>query len=181
MIDLGRARRARSRGARALALAAALRRGAGAGAAAGLLAGRALPRAAAARSGCSTARAGPRARLRASAGRPASGYFAAALFWIVEPFLVDPERHGWMAPFALVGMAGGLALFWGAAVRRWRGRRGRPGVRRVLVLAALWTLAEAARSYVLTGFPWGLVAYAWIETPVIAGACRCSGRTGSGS
>ena len=30
------------------------------------------------------------------------GYFAFALRWIVEPFLVDIARHGWMAPFALV-------------------------------------------------------------------------------
>ncbi|RMD95733.1 MAG: apolipoprotein N-acyltransferase, partial [Alphaproteobacteria bacterium] len=41
-----------------------------------------------------------------------AGYFAASMFWIVEPFLVDVARHGWMAPFALVGLAGGLALFW---------------------------------------------------------------------
>ena len=50
-----------------------------------------------------------------------AGYFAASLFWIVEPFFVDPWRHGWMAPFALVGLAGGLAIFWGlaAALARW--------------------------------------------------------------
>jgi len=28
-----------------------------------------------------------------------AGYFALALFWIIEPFLVDIPRHGWMAPF----------------------------------------------------------------------------------
>ncbi len=44
------------------------------------------------------------------------GYFAASLHWIVEPFFVDAPRDGWMAPFALVFMAGGMALFWGAAV-----------------------------------------------------------------
>src|SRR6056297_1010502 len=45
-----------------------------------------------------------------------AGYFAVMLHWIIEPFLVDVARHGWMAPFALVLMASGLALFWGAAV-----------------------------------------------------------------
>src|SRR5690606_41176048 len=30
-----------------------------------------------------------------------AGYGAAALFWIVEPFLIEIGRHGWMAPFAL--------------------------------------------------------------------------------
>ena len=92
--------------------------------------------------------------------------FAAALFWIVEPFLVEPEVFGWMAPFALVGMAGGLALFWAvpfALARAWWP----PGPGRVLLLAALWTLADYARGHVLTGFPWGLFGYAWVETPVI--------------
>ena len=50
-----------------------------------------------------------------------TGYFALALHWIVEPFFVDPWRHGWMAPFALVFLAGGLALFWAAAA--WVARR----------------------------------------------------------
>ena len=44
-----------------------------------------------------------------------SGYFALALSWIVEPFLVDIARHGWMAPFALVGLSVGLGLFWAVA------------------------------------------------------------------
>ena len=49
------------------------------------------------------------------------GYFAASLFWIVEPFLVDPVRHGWMAPFALFFTAAGFALFWrgAAGLARW--------------------------------------------------------------
>jgi apolipoprotein N-acyltransferase len=95
-----------------------------------------------------------------------AGYFAAGLFWIVDPFLVEPERYGWMAPFALVGMAGGLALFWALpfalARRLWSAQPAR-----IVVLAALWTLAEFARSHVLTGFPWALIGYAWVETPVI--------------
>jgi apolipoprotein N-acyltransferase len=95
-----------------------------------------------------------------------AGYFAASLFWIVEPFLVDAPRHGWMSPFALLGMAGGLALFWAVpfalAGRAWP----HAGVR-ILLLASFWTLSDYARSAVLTGFPWGLTAYAWVETPVI--------------
>ncbi len=95
-----------------------------------------------------------------------AGYFAASLFWIVEPFLVDVPRHGWMAPFALIGMAGGLALFWALpfalARRLWPG----PGAG-ILILASLWTLSDYARSVVLTGFPWGLTGYVWVDTPVI--------------
>ncbi len=90
-----------------------------------------------------------------------AGYFALVLSWIVEPFLVDIARHGWMAPFALIGMAGGMALFWGAAFgfAKWRGR----GQWGALALVVFWTIAEVARTYVLTGFPWGLLGYIWLD------------------
>jgi apolipoprotein N-acyltransferase len=77
--------------------------------------------------------AGPEGRLlRAWAG--GAGYFALTLHWIVEPFMVDAARHGWMAPFALVLFAGGLALFWAAA--GWAAVRLRTGpVARALAFA----------------------------------------------
>lgn len=90
----------------------------------------------------------------------AAAYFALSLSWIIEPFLVDIARHGWMAPFALALMAGGLGLFWAAAF--WGAAKlGRPWA-----LVALWPLAEYARANLFTGFPWGLSAYGWIDTPL---------------
>lgn len=91
-----------------------------------------------------------------------AAYFAVALHWIVEPFQVDASVHGWLAPFALVGMAGGLALFWMAAGWLLRLSRGQPA----LVLAIALSGAETLRGYVFTGFPWALPAYIWIETPL---------------
>ncbi len=87
-----------------------------------------------------------------------TGHFAVALFWIVEPFLVDVARHGWMAPFALVFLAGGLALFWGAAFAAGRAAGGPAG------WAGALALAELARGYVLTGFPWALPGYIWTDS-----------------
>lgn len=89
------------------------------------------------------------------------GYFGAGLSWIVEPFLVDVARYGWMAPFALILMACGLALFWGAGF--WLGAKlpNRP----IGIVVGL-TLAEFARGYVLTGFPWALVSHIWVGSPV---------------
>ncbi|WP_132950399.1 apolipoprotein N-acyltransferase [Rhodovulum bhavnagarense] len=92
-----------------------------------------------------------------------AGHFALSLSWIVEPFLVDIRVHGWMAPFALVAMAGGLALFWGAAgaFAGWAGQ----GVRtRALAFALALAAVELARGYVLTGFPWALPGHIWIGT-----------------
>lgn len=88
------------------------------------------------------------------------GYFAVALHWIVEPFLVDVSRHGWMAPFALVFLSGGLALFWGAAF--WLASR---IGKKVWTVALTLTLAEFARATILTGFPWAMLAYIWVDTP----------------
>jgi len=102
------------------------------------------------------------ASLRAFAG--GFGYFALTLHWIVEPFLVDVARHGWMAPFALVLFAAGLALFWAAA--GWVGARMlRAPLARAAAFAPLLTLAEAARGTVFTGFPWALPGHALIDTP----------------
>ncbi len=95
----------------------------------------------------------------------ATGYFAHALNWIIEPFQVDAARHAWMAPFALVLMAGGLALFWALAF--WLSRRlGAPALRQGILLALALSLVEFGRGYLLTGFPWAAVAQIWVDTPV---------------
>lgn len=90
------------------------------------------------------------------------GYFFLSLFWITEPFLVDAARHGWMAPFAVFLMAGGLALFWGGAFALTATMR--VGA---LGLIALWTLTEVLRSLVFTGFPWGLIGYSLAPVPLV--------------
>ncbi|SHI81458.1 apolipoprotein N-acyltransferase [Wenxinia saemankumensis] len=103
---------------------------------------------------------------RGAAGRMwlfGAGYFGWTLQWIVSPFLVEPEVYGWMAPFALILSAGGFALFWGAA--GWLGRSGAGAGRPAIwAVAALLGLAEAARSLVLTGFPWAMLGHVWIDT-----------------
>lgn len=96
------------------------------------------------------------------------GYFAGTLFWIVEPFLIEPARDGWMAPFAVIGMTCGMALFWmlAAALSGFgRGARGR-----ALGFALGLGVADLARSYLLTGFPWALIGHIWVDTPVAQAA-----------
>ena len=88
------------------------------------------------------------------------GYFGFTLRWIVSPFMVDPARDGWMAPFAVVLMAAGFAAFWGAA--GWIAHRLAP--RSLLALALTLTGAEALRSLILTGFPWALLGHVWVDT-----------------
>lgn len=90
-----------------------------------------------------------------------AGHFGLALSWIIQPFFVDPWRHGWMAPFALTLMAFGMALFWAAAAAlahrfRW------PFVATACLIAAV----EMLRSHLLTGFPWALIGHMWLDTQV---------------
>lgn len=114
---------------------------------------------------------GPRsALLLAWAG--GAGWFGVSLYWIVEPFLVEPEVTGWMAPFALVLLAAGLALFWALA----GGLSGRiaQGPSRAIVFAGLLTLAEALRATAFTGFPWAhpghtLISSEWLHLSALLG------------
>ncbi len=88
------------------------------------------------------------------------GYFALALHWLISPFLVDAARQGWMAPFALLAMAFGLAAFWALAI----GLALRTPMKLTALVTAL-TTAELARGYLFTGFPWALIGHIWIDTP----------------
>lgn len=88
-----------------------------------------------------------------------AGYFGLTLSWIVEPLLVDAAQYGWMAPPALILMAGGMALFWAAGF--WVGRR----VGGSFAIALAWAGAEALRAHILTGFPWADFAQGLMDTP----------------
>ena len=94
------------------------------------------------------------------------GYFSGTLHWIAEPFLVQPEIYGWMIPFAVSGMAGGMALFWGAGF--WLAKRigsnswGAPFALTFALVGMEWL-----RGNILSGFPWSLLGYTWVDTDAL--------------
>ena len=96
------------------------------------------------------------------------GFFGVTMSWIVEPFLVDLARHGWMAPFALIFLASGLALFWaGAAAAAHSLTRHRTQVWGAAAIILCLGAAGYLRGVVFTGFPWGLPGHVLIPTPAL--------------
>lgn len=92
------------------------------------------------------------------------GYFAAAMFWITEPFLVEAQIYGWLAPFALAAMAMGGGAFW--AITAWIAARLVPQARpRAMSFASTLVLCDWIRGWLFTGLPWALTGHIWIDTP----------------
>lgn len=87
------------------------------------------------------------------------GYFTVAFHWLGAAFFVDGGIMLVVMPFAIVGLAALIALFWGAASALahlfWS-----HGPWRIVTLATFLTIAEWARGHVLTGFPFDLLGYA---------------------
>jgi apolipoprotein N-acyltransferase len=83
------------------------------------------------------------------------GYFLAGIYWIGYAFYVDAQRNAALMPLAVAALPAGLALFYAAAAALaaalWR-----RGYARLLAFAWAFFCAEAARGYLLTGFPWNL-------------------------
>lgn len=87
------------------------------------------------------------------------GYFSTSLHWLGAAFFVD---GGWLIatmPFAIVGLAAILSIFWGlgtaAAHLLWSAESAR-----IFALAACLSLAEFTRGTLFTGFPFNLLGYA---------------------
>jgi len=98
---------------------------------------------------------------------------AALLHWayvVTVTYGHAPVVVGLLAPFGMsLYVAPFIAGFaWVAALLAQR------GLANPLVLAAAWTAFEWLRSWVLTGFTWGGLAYAWHESPLLP-LCEISG------
>ncbi len=92
-----------------------------------------------------------------------TGHFVIALSWIFEPFLVDAARHGWMAPFAVLGLSVFMASYWAAAFGAARSIAPRSGV----ALVGAFVIGEVLRGWFFTGFAWAQVGHVLIDTPLL--------------
>jgi len=87
------------------------------------------------------------------------GFYLAGLYWVTDAVLVRAAELWWAVPLAAPLLAIPLALFIAAACAL--ARLAPPGWRRLLLLAACWTLSDLAREFAFTGFPWNPLGSAW--------------------
>jgi apolipoprotein N-acyltransferase len=87
------------------------------------------------------------------------GLHLLGLYWITEAILIEAARFWWLVPFAVPALAAVLAFFIAipASIAWWA----RPGWRAAFTLAGSWVLADLARQFVATGFPWNLLGSVW--------------------
>ena len=96
------------------------------------------------------------------------GYFGLTFIWIINPFLVDPQKNIWLAPFAYTLFVSLLSLFWALAfyVSSYFMRNEQENHKKVFCLSIVFATAELFRCYLFSGFPWAILSYAWLDTPV---------------
>ncbi len=94
------------------------------------------------------------------------GHHLIGLYWITEAILIEAARFWWFIPLAVPSLSALLALFIAAPFAV--ARLACPGWRQALTLAGAWTLADIAREFVFTGFPWNPWGSIW-TVPGFAG------------
>ncbi|MES1197599.1 MAG: apolipoprotein N-acyltransferase [Pseudomonadota bacterium] len=89
------------------------------------------------------------------------GHFLTGFYWVSSAFLVDANTFGALAIPAVLGLGGGLAIFWalgGAlALAIWT-----PDMRRVAGFAVVAFVCEWLRGHLFGGLPWLLPGYVWM-------------------
>ncbi|HEX3573686.1 MAG TPA: apolipoprotein N-acyltransferase [Rhodopila sp.] len=87
------------------------------------------------------------------------GLHLVGLYWITEAILIEAAQFWWLVPFAVPALSAVLAVFIAvpAALTWWA----RPGWRASFTLSGAWVLADLARQFVATGFPWNPLGSVW--------------------
>jgi apolipoprotein N-acyltransferase len=89
------------------------------------------------------------------------GYHLIGLWWITEAILFEAARFWWLVPLAVPALAALLAVFIAVPAGIAWFARGRVWAPPALALAGGWVLADLARQFIATGFPWNPLGSVW--------------------
>jgi apolipoprotein N-acyltransferase len=87
------------------------------------------------------------------------GHSLLGLYWVTEAILFEAARFWWLVPLAVPALAAVMAVF--MAIPVGLARLAPKGWPRVLALAGAWVLADLARQFIATGFPWNPLGSVW--------------------
>jgi len=88
------------------------------------------------------------------------GYFGSNLYWIPISLTFD-QNFKFLIPFAMLLIPSFLALFYGSISYLFIIFRSKKIVNSFLLFSVIFGLVEFVRSFILTGFPWNLIAYSF--------------------
>ncbi|MGH1378359.1 MAG: apolipoprotein N-acyltransferase [Alphaproteobacteria bacterium] len=97
------------------------------------------------------------------------GYFGFSLAWVGNALLIEDNPYYWAWPFAVSGLPIVLSLF--TAIGCYAYKRLYKDINNVASYIGFVTclfISEYARGHLLTGFPWNLYGYSWIDILPIA-------------
>ncbi len=86
-------------------------------------------------------------------------FFLPLMRWLTHTMTTFSQITMPVAVLVLLALAGYLALFWGGVAWGLAWLRGRLGAGVLWLAPGLWVAGELARTYLLSGFPWGLLGY----------------------
>ena len=88
------------------------------------------------------------------------GYFLASLYWISNSLRFD-EIFNFLIPATIIGVPLFLAIFYGLTTLIFSFIKTELSIKDILVFSIIFSLCEFTRGFILTGFPWNLIAYSW--------------------
>jgi apolipoprotein N-acyltransferase len=94
----------------------------------------------------------------------ATAWLAGTFWWLFVSMHTYGGLAAWLAAAAVLALAGALSLYYAAAMGVLALLAPRARWAQAVLFAALWTLAELMRAQWFTGFPWGAVGYAHVDT-----------------
>ncbi len=86
-------------------------------------------------------------------------FFIPLLRWLAHTMTTFSTLSMPLASLVVLALSAYLALYWGAVAGAIAWSRGRLGGAAIWLAPPFWVTAELLRTYLLSGFPWGLVGY----------------------